>query len=341
MDNYLLTVIIPTYNRSRMLDESLQMVLPQVRKFAKDVHVYVSDNASTDDTELVVEKYLHDNRDILTYYRQYNNIGGQNNFRHAITAVDSEYVCLIGDDDVVFPTYVETIVGLLKNNPEVGLINYNVLSVNYELEQASVREQNLRDINSVIYKNGRDFIYNHLIAPSLISSNVFKRLPFLCSLTQTPVGTYPGYDWFAALYNSCLQTECIFIGLPMLLQRVPKEQRWIDDAPWFHIYGFGKLFKDMDDAVPGLFNHWKDFCRTKDNGSMNYLLTIVHKNKQKYKERLEAMRPYMCSQEYERKFTLYLNHSENYISFVNSPFSYIYHKCKTIKSIFFYGFSKK
>jgi len=41
MNTYLFTIIIPTYNRRKMLDESLQMVIPQARKLERDVHVYV------------------------------------------------------------------------------------------------------------------------------------------------------------------------------------------------------------------------------------------------------------------------------------------------------------
>ena len=313
MDSYtqqqFFTIIIPTYNRCEMLKESLEMVLPQVRKWKDDVRLYVSDNASTDDTQELVKHFLQSDSDILQYYRQSENIGGQANFRHAVKNVQSKYVCLIGDDDVVFPNYVETIVSLLKSHPDVGMINYNVMSVNYELRQASLREKDIRCLTPIVYSSGKELIYNHLIVPSLVSSNVFLRDDFVSMMDTIQIGTYPGYDWLAVLYRSIMEKKCIFLGLPILLQRYPSEQRWVVDAPWYHIYGFGRLFKDLDSEIPHLYEHWMDYSKKEGKDDLNYILTIVANNKEIYKERFETMRPYMCSPEYVRQFRLRLEHS--------------------------------
>lgn len=324
--NKLFTIIIPTYNRCEMLKESLEIAIPQVRKFKEDVSLYISDNASTDNTKDVVDKYLKENQDVLSYYRHQENVGGQNNFRHAVRAVDSEYVCLLGDDDILFPNFVETIVNLLKENEEVGVINYNVMSVNYKLNNACLRERNIKKLSTTIYPSGKEFIYEHLRIPSLVSSNVFHRKQFIEQIDKIPVGTYPGYDWMAVLYNSCLSHKCIFVGWPLLLQRYPQEQRWAIDAPWFYIYGFGRLFKDLDSQIPGLYEHWIEHSHKENYGMMNYLLQIVSQNKELYKERFDIMRPYMGTQEYETLFRLHLYHSQSYIEFKKSPLRYIYYK---------------
>ena len=333
--NKLLTIIIPTYNRCKMLEESLQMAIPQIRRFDNDVNLYVSDNASTDDTKSMVEKYLQENEDILSYYRQPENVGSEKNFRHAVKAVNSKYVCLIGDDDVLFPNYVETILSLLNEYKEIGVINYNVMSVSYEYKNANLREKDIRGLSPVFYSTGKDFIYNHLEVPSLMSSNVFNRELFVREIDTISIGTYPGYDWLAVLYKSCLQKKCMFVNIPLLLSRTPLEQRWIVDAPWFHIYGLGKLFMDMDCYVPRLFDHWKEYSQTTNKGSLNYILKIISRNKDLYNERFETMRPYMCSKEYEKQFRLRLYHSDTYIDFVNSPawFLYVRTSC-AIKRLF-------
>ena len=324
MNSKLFTIIIPTYNRCKMLEQSLEVVIPQVRKFKDEVCLYISDNASTDNTKTIVEKYMQGNKDILSYYRQSENIGGQNNFKHAVKAVDSKYVCLIGDDDVVFPNYVETIVGLLKNNPEIGLINYNVMSVNYDLQNASFREANIRDLHPIVYADGGSFIYDHLELPSLISSNVFNRANFIKWLDKIPVGTYPGYNWLAILYKSIFYEKCLFVGLPLLLQRMPGSQRWECDLPWFIIYGLGKIFKDLDKDKPGLYSRWKEYCQKEYRGMLNHILRKVSENKELYKPRFETMRPYMCSKEYERQFRLRINHSNRCVEFINSPVRFFY-----------------
>lgn len=300
--NNLFTIVIPTYNRCQMLEESLQIAIPQVRRFKDDVSLYVSDNASTDDTQAVVAKYLQGNEDIMSYFRQPENIGGQRNFRHAVKAVNSKYVCLIGDDDVLFPNYVKTIVGFLRKNPDVGLINYNVMSASYKLENSFLRENNIRSLNPIVYDSGKQFIYEHLDVPSLISSNVFNREFFLKEMNDIPIGTYPGYDWLAVLYKSILRSRCIFVGFPLLLQRLPLEHRWAIDEPWFYIYGLGKLFKDMDVYIKGISHHWNEHIQANRKSMFNKTLIIVSRNQSVYRKRFEAMRPYMYSKEYENQF---------------------------------------
>ena len=330
MEKILFTIIIPTYNRCAMLDESLRILIPQIRIYKDDVRLYISDNASTDGTKRIVEKYIQEEGNYLSYFRQPENIGGQNNFRHAVKSVNSKYVCLIGDDDVLFPNYVETIVNLLKEHPDVGLINYNVMSVKYDLGNSHLRERNMRDLYPVIYPTGKELIYNHLSVPSLISSNVFLRKKFVDKLDDITVGTYPGYDWMAALYYSILNDKCVFYGFPLLLQRCPIVQRWGIDFPWFYLYGMGKLFKELDEKIPGLYNHWIDHSHIENNNFLTGFLNTVSNNKKIYQERYETIKPYLGTKEYERKFRLYLVHSQAYADFISSPLRYLYRTLREV-----------
>ena len=329
--NNLFTIIIPTYNRCEMLKGSLEMVIPQVRKWKEDVRLFISDNSSTDGTQELVEYYLQTNGDILHYHRQSENIGAQANFRYAVKNVQSKYVCLLGDDDVVFPNYVETVVNILREHPDVGLVNYNVVSVDYNLRHAFCRESDIRSLSLVVYASGGEFIFNHLKTPSLMSSNVFLRDSFVNNMDNVQINTYPGYDWLAVMYRSVLDKECVFYGYPLLLQRFPPVHRWAVNWPWYCIYGLGRLFKDLDSDVPNLFERWKEYCRTELKGLLNYHLTIVASNKELYKERFLLMKPYMCSVEYERQFRLRINHSKRYVEFVNAPL-WLYIKMRRISS---------
>ena len=66
MDNSLLTIIIPTYNRCNDLEICLSYVIPQVKQYKDKVHIYISDNASTDNTSNLVQKYINNYPDIIT-----------------------------------------------------------------------------------------------------------------------------------------------------------------------------------------------------------------------------------------------------------------------------------
>ena len=54
----LLSICIPTYNRSRYLKKSIDSIITQKEFLNGTVEIIISDNASTDDTEQVVSKYI-------------------------------------------------------------------------------------------------------------------------------------------------------------------------------------------------------------------------------------------------------------------------------------------
>ncbi|RZK38834.1 MAG: glycosyltransferase, partial [Hymenobacter sp.] len=57
MNEFLLSIAIPTYNRADLLSKTLESVYQQISSVADRVEVIVSNNASTDHTQQVVEAY--------------------------------------------------------------------------------------------------------------------------------------------------------------------------------------------------------------------------------------------------------------------------------------------
>jgi glycosyltransferase involved in cell wall biosynthesis len=93
-----LTIAIPTYNRSTTLDLLLQSILNQS---STDVEVLILDNASEDDTKKVVAKYegqIHR----LRYIKHEANIGSDKNFIECFKTASSDYVWIVGDDELLF-----------------------------------------------------------------------------------------------------------------------------------------------------------------------------------------------------------------------------------------------
>src|SRR5574344_1220664 len=75
---YTLSLCLPTYNRAQCLKEQLNRLLTIAPNDLKRIEIIVSDNCSTDDTQLVVDDY----RDKLqfTYIRNDQNLGADRNF---------------------------------------------------------------------------------------------------------------------------------------------------------------------------------------------------------------------------------------------------------------------
>ena len=93
----MISVIIPTYNRAKLLLRSMQSVLEQT---FTDLELIVVDDASTDDTEQVVTS-VRDDR--VRYIRMEKN-GGAGAARNAgIAAARGEWIAFQDSDDVWFP----------------------------------------------------------------------------------------------------------------------------------------------------------------------------------------------------------------------------------------------
>src|SRR5574344_421664 len=91
----LLTICIPTYNRSVAVDWVLK-ILKNYLDRGLNFDVLVCDNASTDDTKLIVEKWLQ-SMPSLTYYCQKGNRGSDYNFLTCYKLFKTKYCWLLGD----------------------------------------------------------------------------------------------------------------------------------------------------------------------------------------------------------------------------------------------------
>jgi len=118
-----LSICIPTYNRAKFLTECLDSVLPQV-KSKDEVEVIVIDNASPDDTQAIVERYIA-YYDCLKYYRNEKNLGYAGNQVKCIEYASGEYMALLCDDDIYTDGQVERILKVLSER------EYAFVALNY------------------------------------------------------------------------------------------------------------------------------------------------------------------------------------------------------------------
>ncbi|HSI48429.1 MAG TPA: glycosyltransferase family 2 protein [Ideonella sp.] len=118
----LLTIAIPTYNRSRYLRQCLAALMPQVAEASGDVTVLVIDNASTDDTPHVLSEYRAMFPDNFRVMRNTENIGGDNNIAKCYGECATKYAWIFGDDDVLMPGAIGVLLPRMKRQ-DFGVIH--------------------------------------------------------------------------------------------------------------------------------------------------------------------------------------------------------------------------
>lgn len=122
-----LSICIPTYNRARFLPALLDSLLDAD---LDEIHVAISDNASTDNTEEVIEPYRarfpH-----FDYRRNDSNLGPDRNYLAAADMAKGEYGIIMGSDDAFCPGAMGKIFCLLDRNPDI--VAYNVVHCAYDM----------------------------------------------------------------------------------------------------------------------------------------------------------------------------------------------------------------
>jgi abequosyltransferase len=114
-----LSVCIPTYNRARQLPETLDSFLSQI---GGDVEIVISDNASTDDTEDIIESYRRRFPSIL-YHRWSENMGADRNYLRVVELAHGDYCWLFGSDDTIGPGAMSEVLAMLGDQCDIYLFN--------------------------------------------------------------------------------------------------------------------------------------------------------------------------------------------------------------------------
>ena len=108
----LLTIAIPTYNRASCLSLLLENLAPQLPGHP-EIELIISDNASPDRTQEVVQQF-QDAGLAARYIKNSANIGPDANILQCFTLATGRYVWICGDDDVIVPGALSRIVELLR-----------------------------------------------------------------------------------------------------------------------------------------------------------------------------------------------------------------------------------
>lgn len=109
------SVIIPTYNRARLIGEAIQSVLDQT---FTDLELIVVDDGSTDNTESVVTEF----KDPRVRYIHQENMGISAARNAGIHNTQGRYVAFLDSDDLWLPRLLESQVPVLDGDPHFGVV---------------------------------------------------------------------------------------------------------------------------------------------------------------------------------------------------------------------------
>lgn len=120
---YLLSIIIPTYNRANCLELLLESLKCELKGLENRVEVIIGDNASEDGTALLSQDFKQ-HWHATQIIRHTTNLGADENFCHCIEHCDSQFFWILGDDDLPRAGAIPLLVELLVNyDPDIVYMN--------------------------------------------------------------------------------------------------------------------------------------------------------------------------------------------------------------------------
>lgn len=184
----LLSVIIPSYNHGRFLEQCIQSVLDEGED---DIEILVLDNASTDETPEVMASFQDEPR--VRYMRNRYNYGPGFNWRNGLWLAQGRYFTFLSADDYFNPGHLSRLLPTLERHPHVAVGYTGIRWVDGQGQALSQpRHPGYRNAD---YVGGRNEVSDLLIYDCYMTpSAVIHRRAAFCK-TWRPGKTHGAGDW--------------------------------------------------------------------------------------------------------------------------------------------------
>lgn len=104
----------------------LEKFLPGVIQYSSEAEIYVIDNASTDDSI----DFVRHTFPLVKIIENASNSGFAAGYNEGLRSIDADVFCLLNSDVEVTEGWIQRVVALFKENPEIAVIQPKILDYN-------------------------------------------------------------------------------------------------------------------------------------------------------------------------------------------------------------------
>jgi glycosyltransferase involved in cell wall biosynthesis len=190
------SVLMPTYKRPKLLRRAIRRVLEQTYPHFK---LCIYDDASGDDSHKVVDEFAKNDSRIV-YHCNEKNLGPQLNSALAIKEVDNPFYTFCADDDVLLPQHLEHAMDGFKKYPQAVFASNQIVCMD---EKRRIHHISHLDSPAGLY-NSEEGIKLLLKDPGILTGVVTRKDVLDSGITlDTEAGML--WDW-----DFCFQTLAKF-----------------------------------------------------------------------------------------------------------------------------------
>jgi len=116
--NFLVSVVIPTFNRKDMLVRCVDSVLASTYK---KIEIIIADDASTDGTEGIIKNKYYAHKNVL-YIKNNKELLLSATINKALRVAKGKYIFILDDDNVIDKNCISELVSTFNKYKEVGIV---------------------------------------------------------------------------------------------------------------------------------------------------------------------------------------------------------------------------
>ena len=246
-ENPLVSVLMTSFNREKYIAEAIESVLASSYK---NFELIIVDDASTDRTVEIANKYLQKDNRIRMYINEVN-LGQFPNRNRTADYAQGSFIIFVDSDDKILKDGVSQLVNVMVNNPESGF------------------GMKFKDFDEVVVLDGRDALRRHFFErPFLIhgpGATILRR-DFFLGIDKYPVDYGIPGDMFFNL-KACCYTSITLIPFEFMFYRVHGDQELSNS--YDYLYNNYKYLNEALKLLPLGLN-------------VNELAWLTNKNKRRF-----------------------------------------------------------
>lgn len=263
----ILSICIPTYNRSDLLTRTLK----SFEDGTPEVEVVVCDNSDNNESEKAVKETLASFKGEWSYHKNEPAIGPIDNVNKAINLSKGQFVFVLHDDDFLYPDGLIKILNKLKERPDINVFSFgvNIVDINEKIIQVeNPKKEKYLPPKAALFKSLSDSSYIRM--PSIIirrdsyekvgywdpetappdDIDMFARLFMEFGLLKVPeiVSAYTVHEgaWTEKVFNS--DTINIILKIYDMVEKngsLSKEELKLAKAYFFHQFILGGTYRSI------------------------------------------------------------------------------------------------
>lgn len=266
----LLTIAIPTLNRSKLLAYTIENLIEQLNDLElNQVEFLVINNGSTDNTHIELEK-IKLKYPIIKVFNFTEVVPLSTNFKRCIELSTGKYIWLFGDDDMLIPGSLKYLFSYIASE-KYGIIYMNRVKIDLFANSFQGVVHNNNGVFTPVEMTNRNLIEAFNSSLSFITSMIFQKAVWNEGVNKFDERYGDGYKYLACLLFGGKEYLHLYIPIPMVFQRMGI-QTWIKDWPRYWLNHIPNLFYDLDreSITTGLLKRWK-----MDLGRFELFKTLV------------------------------------------------------------------